>query len=222
MTSLFERDSIPRVLDAAERCMRLCRQNRNADKYEKSLIPSYNDMMEKNQQRIKAGNDCTAAYDLVRLFDLNLDDCLRKVHSRSKEYDRENPGSSTLTMLFPKGNITPVITMPLDEEPDEAEQIAQKLTALGEQHPLYPLAKEIIDAVADCRKALKAQEEVTKVYYQTRTAAELSKLALIRQYNGMYFVAASEVGKSFAERLFPQLSASSRTDDDENPTQPAK
>jgi len=216
MTSLFDRDSVSKVLDATERFIRLCQQNPDADKFEKAILSSYNNLLTKSQQLIEADKECTAAYDRVRLCDLILDDVLRKVHTSAKEYDREHPGSNTLPLLFAQGNLTPVITMPMEDEPDEASRISQKLNSFGSQHLLFVLAGEIDTAVKASRNALNAQDEATKAYYLMRTTVEITKSAVIRQYNGLYHRAASEVDSNFAERLFPQLSSMAKNGEHDN------
>jgi hypothetical protein len=70
---------------------------------------------------------------------------------------------------------------------------------------LYPYAAKIESAVADCKDALAQQVAATRAEGDANTALVISKVALVRQYNAIYFTAASDVDKNYAEKLYPQL-----------------
>lgn len=205
MIRLSENDSVPRVEDGAERHMRLCNQTPNAEKYKAAILPHYNDFEEKIAKLRATEKEVSFAQDTVWLYDGALDNTLRDLGGRAKEFDRNNPGSNTAILLFPGGNISSIVTMPDKEEPDAAHSIAQKVVALGESHELYPYAAKIESAVADCRTALAQQVTAIQNQGDAKTALSISKVALVRQYNANYFVAASDVDKAFAEKLFPRL-----------------
>jgi hypothetical protein len=205
MVRLSENDSNPRVKDATERHMRLCNQNPKAEKYKQLIQSCYNDFEVKRIKLEEAQKDVNSAQDIVWLFDGVLDNLLRNLNGRAKEYDRNNLGSSTVVMLFPGGNITSVTTLPDKEEPDAAHAIAQKVIALGDTHELYPFAAKIEEAVTNCRSALAQQVKAIQNMGDAKTALNISKIALVRQYNANYFVAAGDINKEFAEKLFPQL-----------------
>ena len=205
MVRLSEDDSVPRVEDAAERFKRLCAQCRNADKYQQSILPTYNDMMARKTTLDKARKESNAAQDTVWLYDSLLDDVLRDTQGRAKEFDRSNPGANTAGFIFPGGNITSIVTMPDKDEPEAAHAIAQKIVSLGNTHVLYPYAAQIESAVADCKDALAQQVAATRAEVDAKTALVISKVALVRQYNAIYYTAASDVDKNYAEKLFPKL-----------------
>jgi hypothetical protein len=150
------------------------------------------------------------AMDYIRLCDMLLDDIMRKLHGRAKEYDRVMPGKNARMLLFPKGRLTPVVSMPLNDEPDEAEQIASKIESMGEENSLYPLAAEIREAVEKCRQAAKDYASILDTISGIRTAVDLVKVNLSRQYASNYFQAAAEFGKNYAEQLFPEIHSSYR------------
>ncbi|MFN8256406.1 MAG: hypothetical protein U0W24_11985 [Bacteroidales bacterium] len=205
MVRLSENDSNPRVKDASERYMRLCNQNPKAEKYRQLIAPYFSDYGDKLAELERMQKEVNFAQDAVWLFDGILDNVLRNLNGRAREYDRDNPGSNTAIMLFPGGNITSIITMPDKDEPDAAHSIAQKIIALGDKHELYGYAAKIEDAVAKCRTALSQQVTAVQNLGNAKTALSISKIALVRQYNACYFVAASDVDKLFAENLFPKL-----------------
>lgn len=216
MIRLSEDDSVPRVEDACERHMRLCKQVPGADKYRVSILPLLNDFKSKKIALEDAGKEVNAAQDMVWLSDYILDDCLRNLHGRSKEFDRSNPGSNTLTLLFPNGNITAVITMSDKDEPDAAHAIAQKVQSLGDTHVLAPYAAEIETAIGNCRIALAQQETAIRAEGEAKTALTISKVNLVRQYNAVYFKVAGDVDKNYAEKLFPQLRSKKKNDQDDS------
>ena len=122
-----------------------------ADKYRAIILPLFNDFKSKKTALDDASKEVNAAQDMVWLNDSMLDDCLRDVQGRAKEYDRNHAGSNTQTLLFPDGNISAIITLPDKQEPDAAHGVALKITSLGESHELYPLAARIESAVTACR-----------------------------------------------------------------------
>ena len=218
MVRLSEDDSTPRVEDATERHMRLCTQNQNADKHRNAILPRFEDFKLKKTKVEEAQKEVNSAQDSVWLFDLGLDNVLRDVNGRAKEYDRNHVGNNTSTLLFPGGNITEIINLPDKEEPSVAHGIAQKVLSLGSAHELFPYSDKIEIAVTDCRKALAQQVIALQNLGDAKTALSISKIAMVRQYNANYFVAASDVDKAFAERLFPQLGATKKKNGNANNT----
>lgn len=205
MIRLSENDSVPRVEDATERHIRLCNQTPNAEKYKAVIEPLYSDFEGKKAKLKETQKEVSYAQDTVWLYDGALDNSLRDLSGRAKEYDRNNPGSNTAVLLFPGGNVSSIVTMPDKDEPDAAHGIAQKVIALGESHELYPYAAKIENAVANCRTALAQQIAAIQNQGDAKTALSISKITLVRQYNANYFAAANDVDKSFAEKLFPRL-----------------
>ena len=211
MQNLHQRDSVARHLDAAERHIQLCRQNKYGEKFITNIQQAKDDLQTKQDVLKKALQDKTMAMDNIRLCDMLLDDIIRKLHGRAKEYDRDVPGQNVRMLLFPGGRLTPVISMPLNDEPNEAEQIAGKIESLGSDNPLLPIAMEIREAVEKCRQAAKEYTNSLQTISGMQTEAEIAKVALGRQYANNYFQAASEYGKNYAERLFPEIYSSYRS-----------
>jgi len=205
MVRLSEDDSVPRVDDAADRHMRLCNQILNANKYANTLMSFYNDMMAKKSALKAAQRNLNSALDIVKLFDTGLDDLLRDVQGKAKEYDRNHPGSNTASLIFPDGNITSIVTLPDKDEPEAAHGIALKIKSLGVEHVLYPNAALIEAAVEKCKTALQQHTDATTALGEANITLAISKVTLVRKYNANYFIAASDVDKNFAEKLFPKL-----------------
>lgn len=217
MVRLSEDDSPARVEDATERHMRLCSQVKGGDKYRSLILPFYNDMVESRSSLDSLKKQVVASQDTIILRDSFLDDLIRDAQGRVKEFDRKNPGSNLLSLIFPGGIITPVITMPYHDEPATAHGIAMKIRSLGETHTLYPLAAEIDEAVEDCNLALKAEEGAIRAEGEGNIQLTLTKIKLVRQYNNNYFIAGNDVDKNYAEKLFPKLRNTGKKEDDTDP-----
>ena len=215
MVQLQEDDSAPRVEDATERHISLCGQVKGGEKYPPIINPTFNTFGTRRTELKQAAKNLRVSRDSVKLQDTILDDTLRNLHGRTKEYDRDNTGSNTNTFIFPDGNISGIVTLPNDVEPDAAHAIAQKVIALGETHTLYPYAAQIEAQITKCREALKKEQDMITAEGDARTALTIAKVLLVRQYNANYFIAASDVDKSFAEKLFPKLRPSKKKGDPE-------
>lgn len=210
MQNLHERDSVVIHINTTMRHEQLCRQIKKGDKYIPVISPFRENLEEKYKVLTDAILARVMANDHIRLCDMILDDGLRKTHSRAKEYDRDNPGQKLREILFPGGNLYPVVSMPISEEPAAADQIAKKLESLGSDHPLYFLVEELRTAITACQEAAEAYKEKIVAVADAQTAVELAKHDLRRRYNASYLEAALEFGKDFAEKLFPEIHSSHR------------
>ncbi|KOH46428.1 hypothetical protein [Sunxiuqinia dokdonensis] len=217
MFRLTDDDSNPRVEDAAERHMRLCDQLPGGDKYKQLILPFFDEFLLKKQVKKAARSAVNTALDATRLADRFLDDVIRKVHGRSKEYDNEHLGSNTQVFLFPNGNITSLVAAPMAESPAKAHEVSVKLVSLGAEHTLYPLAAEIDAAVDRYNEKLVSQDEAAIADGNAKTALYIAKTALVKQYNDNFHLAAVDFDKEYAERLYPKLSASKPQADEPKP-----
>ncbi len=210
MKNLHESDSVAKHNDAVKRHHQLCRQNKQGEKYI-TYTQSEIDRLEACQKEYDSALfGQTMTMDKVRLCDMILDDTLRTLKGRAFEYDRDHPGEAVREMLLPGGNLLPLIRLPYMEEPDAAAGIVQKIRSLGEDHPLAPVAAEIEEALTSCRQASEEYKNAVKKKADAGVALELAKVALRKKYALAYFTAAAEMGKAYAERLFPEIHGSSR------------
>jgi hypothetical protein len=205
MIKLTDDDSVPRVEDAVERHMRLCSQNPGGDKYKTIILPSYNDIEAKILAHKLAAKNASGALDSIRLSNSVLNDVIRDVQCRAKEYDRNNAGSHMADIIFPGGNITPIISTSDEYEPELAHGVAQRILSLGKDHALYSNAATIETAVTVCKAALAQRKVADDATTDAWTALILSKNALGERYNANYFLAATDVNKEYAEKLFPKI-----------------
>lgn len=210
MQFLYDYHSTSKCLNATQRHSRLCNKVPGAGKYEQIIAPVYAELKTKDDELETAEDNTLTAKDMVRLNDTLLDALLVKVHHRCAEYDNQNIGSFTLKTLFPNGNFAEITQVNMYKEPDKALEIAEKITAMGTTHALYPLAAELKEAVQRSKKAFLDEEAAITAAGLAKSNVDLAKLRLIRRYNSNYYQAADEGGKAFAERLFPDLSSSDK------------
>ena len=99
------------------------------------------------------------------------------------------------------------------------EQLLNRLESLGEEHELYPLAQPVYSFIEDCRNAFTNREVLIAAVSQARTAEDIAKMAVIRQYNANYFAAAQDVDKYYAESLYPRFKHSEKETADIDPVE---
>jgi hypothetical protein len=209
MIRLTNDDSLPRVDEAVDRHIRLCAQTKGAKKYEDIIKPLYTEFQTKMMAYRAAQRTSSATLDTIKLKNSVLDDTLRDAQGRVKEYDRNNPGSNQLSVIFPEG-VSAIVTMPDKDEPAAAEAIAKKIVSLGQQNELFPLVAKIEAAVRECQQSFEQQLVAQKAEGDANTDLVITKLKLVRQYNANYFLAASDVDKAYAEKLFPDIRPSKK------------
>lgn len=218
MVTLKESDSAAFMLDATDRHAHLCRQTPKGATYETNVAPAYNELKAKNDARILAEKETSKSLDLVRLADRTMDDIMRKLHNRSAEHDRDNPGAKTLTQLFPEGKLLEVTNLPYEKETDFCLVIAQKIETFGSSHALYPFVAQIQQQAQTCKAAIEGHKASIKTEAAAWADEQIAKFALMRQYNNNYYLAATDFDKAFAESLFPNIRSGKKDDKTEDTT----
>lgn len=214
MLQLTEKDSFPFVEDCTDRHVRLCAQTIGGEKYAAKIKVPYDNLNSKLVNRKAASKNVSAAGDVIWLHNEELNNVIRKVQGRAKEYDKQHLGANTTIFLLPDGNITPIIELKVEEKPVKVNAISLKLVSLGNTHTLFPLAAEVDLAVNNLTDKLKLREDAKTLYSAANTEAYVAKVALVNQYNANYFDAAHDVNKEYAEKLFPHITRHPDDDDD--------
>ena len=219
MVQLNYDDSSSKVIKAAERHLHLCEQNENAHSYRDSILPLLENLRTRHEERLQADRAVTFATDNIYMSDSRLDNEVRRISRRCKTYDMDNPGNKTLDIVFPGGVFSPIVSLPLTQEPDAVEQLLNRLESLGEEHELYPLAQPVYSFIEDCRNAFTNREALIAAASQARTAEDIAKMSVIRQYNANYFAAAHDIDKYYAENLYPRFKHSEKETADIDPVE---
>ena len=213
---LYDRHSTKIHLSIVRRHKRLCRQIPGAEALITAIDPFHNDLLEKQSATWEAEENKEGAYDDVQFHDRNLDDRVRSVYEKGKQYGRENPGRPVLKLIFPDGKFSGITNAPLREEPDEVAQLVTRIEALGADHELHAHVAYLNEGIEKCRQALEAYYEAIKQQKLKEAAEEISKSNLGRQYEFNYLDAVKKFGRNFANRLFPVINNSTRRKIDDN------
>ncbi|MDF1549755.1 MAG: hypothetical protein P1P88_18145 [Bacteroidales bacterium] len=203
---LLQRHSTDVHLSAARRHIRRCKQIKGGEPYAVKILSLDKVLQEKQKLTLQAKIEKEDAHDDVVLNDGDLDNSIRSLSDRCKQFDRENTGRPLLNQLFPGGKISGIIYAPLENEPDVAEQLLTRLDALEEGNPLKEHIVPIKTNIEKCRVALAASKESIKALKQAEALEEISKANLRQQYEFNYLDMVKEFGKLNAERFFPPIS----------------
>jgi hypothetical protein len=212
---LYERQSSDFHLNAVRRHMRLCRQIKGGEQYATRIKSFVNDLDEKQKLSEKAKLDKEIAYDNVILNDNDLDNVLRTLFEKCKQYDRENPGRPVLKLIFTDGKLSTIIYAPLESEPDMASQLIARLAALPAGNQLAELSTAIKANIDKCKASLLAYHNAITAQKSAEATEEISKSNLRRQYEFNNLDMVKEFGKQNANRFFPVIGTSGKSTNDE-------
>ena len=204
---LYERDSSDKHLKAVRRHLRLCTKNAGTKKLTDNITPFYNTLIEKQEATKVAEEARENAHDDVTFEDSALDDCIRNVFDHCEIYERNNLAERALVKVFPDKKYGDIVRMPVQDEPNAAEQIAVRIENLGESHDLFKYASVLRDCIKKVRDAINGYKESIKEQKIAEAEEEIAKADLRMQYENNYLDARKEFGKVLAERLFPSLSS---------------
>ncbi len=207
---LYARDASHKHLNATRRHQRLCRQLTGTGPLVDAIQLPYHELKNKHVATQKLEEQREDRYDDLLIADIQLDDQVRNVFRRCEEHDRATPEAAVLPLIFPQGKFGPIINMNIQQEPDAVANVALRLESLGQEHVLFPLAKELRTRIAASRKAIAAYEASGQQVKQCRAEVDMAKATLRRQYETNYLEARKQFGKTRAERLFPKLKVSQR------------
>ncbi len=207
---LYARDASRKHLGATRRHQRLCRQLTGTGPLVDAIQLPYHELKHKYVATQKLEEQREDRYDDLLIADTLLDDQVRNVFRRCEEHDRTTPTAAVLPLIFPQEKFGPIVNMNMQQEPDAVANLALRLESLGNEHVLFPLAKELRTRITASRKAIAAYEASGQRMKQSRAEEQIAKATLRRQYEANYLDARKQFGKARAERLFPKLKASPR------------
>lgn len=206
---LFDRDSTDKHLNATRRHLRSTRKIKGGDKLAGNIQPLYDQLIQKQADRLDKETARQDANDDLLLADTNLDNAVRNTFEGCNQHDRANPTDQVLKKVFPDGTFGDIVRLPIKDEPDEVEAIARRLESLGESHPLYAQAAVLRQRVTASHAAIDTLKTAIKDEKKAEADEEIAQAELRRQYENNYLDARKEFGRSVAEQLFPKLSGSS-------------
>ncbi|MFA9392887.1 MAG: hypothetical protein ACERKD_23975 [Prolixibacteraceae bacterium] len=190
------------------RCMRLCRQVKNADEFATILEPVFNDFLQKRLNFRGAKENAENLYDTKVLMDTVLDDRVRDLSDACKKYDRNQAGSNVYKLFFPEG-ASKITGFSIDKEPEEVDHLILALQDLGAEHELAPFIPILQEAAAASRAAIAAHAEALGAVNSAKALVAIAKGNLNRQYEQVIYAASAKFGKVYSKRLFPVIKRTS-------------
>jgi hypothetical protein len=207
---LYPSDSTAFLLKVLRRFIRLARKQKGAEFLAQQMAPCQQSLIEKQAATQLVDEKREDVYDDILITDSDLDEAIRTTFESCAQYDRKNPGGQLVTMAFPNGTYSDIIRMPYAEEPKEAERIAASLEKLGDKHSIYPHVTEIRAKIAAVNAALDAYKQVITELTRAEVDEETAKAEVRKQYEFAYLDARKKLGKRYAERVFPAISAKTK------------
>jgi hypothetical protein len=212
---LYRHDSVALHKRLVRRHIRLCGQIQGGAPYAQAIQPKLDNLIQKEQVLAVADETYENTYDDLILKDAELDNGVRTLFERSKQYDRDNGGRISV-LLFPDLTFSDIVNMPYSEEPKKVQSLIQKLETLGQGHELYPLISFLQQRVDAVNAALEARKQAAETIRRCQVDEELAKNDLRTQYEANYLDARKSLGRQIAESLFPKGTPRSPKKQEEN------
>jgi hypothetical protein len=201
---LYKQDSVALHIRLAHRHIRLCGQVKGGALYAQAIQPKLDKLLQTVQTLSAAEEVYENTYDDLILKDAELDDGVRTLFERARQYDRENR-SSVSVLLFPDLTFSGIVNMPYSEESKKVSSLIQKLETLEPTHEIRSLAGTLQQKVDGVNVALDARQQAADTVRKCQVDKELAKNELRAQYETNYLEARKSSGKYIAESLFPKV-----------------
>lgn len=198
-------DSTQLCLSFSRRHMRLCTQYGYEAEGVTTLEQLCNGLKDKQALSDQAQEYRVDLHDDIVNKDNDLDDMVRTLFERCKQYDREQVNTKqVLAHLFPSQTFGPLIRQNRDKQLIELENVAVKLEALGETHPLFPLATELRTKMKSVSDSIQIYLEALRLEEAAKAEEEIAKEEVCAQYAVSFYDACKAIGKKRAAYLFPK------------------
>jgi hypothetical protein len=201
---IYVQDTVALSGRMARRHTRLCGQVPGGAIYAQAMQPRLDNLLQKKRNLSAAVEVNENAYDDLIFEDTALDNSVRTLFERSRQYDRENRGNVSV-MLFPDLTFSDIVNMPYSEEPKKVAGLIQKLETLDPNHELRPLAEILQQRVNAVNAALDARAQAAENIRKCQVDVELAKNEVRTQYEVNYLDARKTLGRLIAESLFPKI-----------------
>jgi hypothetical protein len=218
---LYQRDSTAMHLRLGRRHVRLCGRVTGAEQFAAAIQPKLDKLAAREQERKAETENRENAYDDVVLHDTQLDDAIRTVFERIRQYDREHT-TRTLDLLFPGRAYSDLIRKPLSEEPHAVNKIIVKLEGVDTGAEFKELAALLRQKTEASINSWNVYQQTVARYNEITAAEEVIKLEVRQQYEYNWLDARRAYGANVANSLFPKVSKNPAAhDEDDADEQPA-
>lgn len=150
------------------------------------------------------------AYDAVVFCDGLLDNEAENIFEACCKYDRESGSAPILKQVFPTGRLGDIKNAPLMQEPKYAQELLERLKALGPSHPLATFIPALQEKIAASESAVAAYDALAKEVATLVVQEEIAQRKVRDQYQLNYLHAQEKLGKAIAEMLFPVITKGSK------------
>lgn len=210
---LSKNDSSVKVRRAVRRHLRLSR--RTADKEAQAIAQRIGGPLKALEDAIvaaqRAADEAEDAFDDWNQADQLLDQSVRRVAHRCREWDALRPGDQSLVRVF--GGMTPteVIRAPRHEEPDIVIKMVVRGRELPKEHPAHELLGDLEKQAHGSREAHRHYLDALQRAGATSAATEIARLTVVRAYRDNFIDIERASGSFIAESCFPILRRSRKT-----------
>jgi len=219
---LSKKDSAAKIKRAVRRHLRLSR--RHPDGEAKVIAQRILEPMAALERAVAAASAAADAaedaFDDWNQEDHLLDQQVRKLGFRCREWDASRPGDQTLRRVFGGLSASEVTRMPRHEQPD----FVVKMVVRGRELPAGHSGAELLDDLArlaqSSRRAHRAYLDAEQRVGAANAAVEMARLVVVRAYRDNYIDIERASGSEVADACFPILRRSRRDIEEEREVPP--
>jgi len=190
------------------RHQRLCQRTKGADVLVQSIAPCIVNLSNKRIDTQKRKQYKEEMNDGVLLANSEMDDEVRTLYEKCKQYERERPGSQLVKRIFPGGKVSDITGASLKSQAMEMGQLIVRLNSLDLEHPLRGSILPLQESITKEQEAQRLYSEAFAQWKAAMVEENIAKAELRQQYEHNYLDAVKLFGKRFAQRLFPKLTKS--------------
>lgn len=204
---LLQRDSATKVKRAVRRHLRLVRRTADekaiavAERIVKPLA-ALDEAMGAAAKAVEAAED---AYDDWSQDDARLDQLVRRLHLRCREWDATHSGARTAEIVF--GGLAPseITYAPRQKEVELVTKMLVRARELPGEHPAVPLLQDLARAAEASRDSQRAYVDAQQRVAGASAAVEIAKAAVVHAYRDIFIDIERASGSEVAESCFPVL-----------------
>lgn len=191
-------------LRMGRRHVRLCTRTPGAESFAVVIRPVLDRLTEKELLRVAAEEAREEAYDEAVRCDYYLDNAVRSTFEDIRQHDRDHL-TRMGDLIFPDRGYSYIIRMTFSDKLQEVNKIIEKITALGETHPLNGLIAGLHGKMKDVADAFAAYEAAGSKLSGIQASEEIERLEVRRQYEHNWLDARKQYGASIAQSIFPKI-----------------
>ena len=206
---LLQRDSAAKVKRAVRRHLRLVRRSGDekaiavAQRIAKPLTV-LEEALDAAAKAVEAAED---AFDDWNYDDARLDQLVRRLSLRCRDWDASHSGARTTEIVFGGQSPSEIIYAPRHKEPELVAQLLVRARQLPHDHPALPRLDALGQAAEASRSSQRAYIDSQQRVAEANAAVEIAKAGVIRAYRDNFIDIERACGIELADSAFPTLRA---------------